>query len=971
MNISRSKISLGYVIVVVFLLVVISVSSFIASSSTEKELNSVVNEVIPLNNLAESLLIDLMNMESGLWGYEVTQDEKYLEPYDYGKAQLQDDLLAMAKFQKKYPGLRSVMEGDALPQIQRLQEHYASQIELIQTGKLSDAIKRVSMDKNQMDRFRQIHAKLTAEIELIAAEAYTSAQTAEKRARVIVFIGGGIAIIVGLFSFFIFNRANRAEAKLRKSEETYRHMAESLEVQNEEIIAQQEEQEATLEKLSQRELELEAISSYQEKLTGSTDMADFLNSSLPALLESLQLDAALLVLKTSDGDGADTSYQVAYSIGYPSILPTMLESELFGMARRVLKEKTPLECVRQATVQESGFHQGITHAIDRYYPLFNDEHEAIGFLLLTGYLNSPDEQKTRLAKGLIHQFGLAFLAQQMNEERRRQAARLETLYEQLQQEKAAMEEQRDLINNILESTHEGMMMCDASGKLMFFNHRMNDFLRLSGRIGESIADISRELLDSSPSFARVSQSIRGLLRGDLNTLTERFSFNDGDEQQRYVELYAIRMMVERHGEELGFLFVFRDRTEEEKVDEMKNEFISIVSHELRTPLASVLGFIEILLNRQLTPEKQQRYLQTVYKEATRLSTLINDFLDLQRMESGKQIYHFAPVELGGLLQEVVEQWRGKQSHDISLQLPEHEVWIRGDADRLKQVAHNLLSNAIKYSPQADRVDLTLRQEGQAVQFLVQDYGLGIPEEAKDKLFSKFYRVDNSDRRQIGGTGLGLSIVREIVEGHEGSIAFDSEMGAGTTFIVTLQAYRVGTADDSIMILEDDDNLAKLIQVALAKLQIPTMHVRSAEEGILALHRIEEGGPRLCIVDIHLEGTKNGWDFIAELYRHPRFYRTPVIVSTALEPPQDYHEKDIEKFLRKPFSMDKLLQAAEHLLSNTDRHPAYIFPAQDENFLTNTLAKNGIEVEEITRKSDLIEIEPKTRRPSGAESSGSD
>ncbi|KPV55933.1 PhoR protein [Paenibacillus sp. A3] len=968
MNMTRSKISLGYVIVVISLLVMISVSSFVASSSTEKELNSVVNEVIPLNNLAESLLVDLVNMESGLRGYEVTQDEKYLEPYDFGKAQLQDDLLAMAAFQKKYPGLRSVMEGDAIPQIQRLQEHYASQIELIRAGKLPDAIKRVSMGKNQMDRFRQIHTKLTSEIELIAAEAYSSAQTAEKRARVIVFIGGGIAIIVGLFSFFIFNRANQAEAKLRKSEETYRHMAESLEVQNEEIIAQQEEQEATLEKLSQRELELEAISSYQEKLTGSTDMADFLNASLPALLESLNLDAALLVLKTPGGDGAEASYQVAYSIGYPSTLPTMLESELFGMARRVLKEKMPLESVRQATAQEGGFHQGITHAIDRYYPLFNDEHETTGFLLLTGYLTSPDEQKTRLAKGLIRQFGLAFLAQQMNEERRRQSARLEALYEQLQQEKAAMEEQRDLINNILESTHEGMMMCDASGKLMFFNHRMNDFLRLSGRTGESIAEISRELLDRSPSFARVSQSIRGLLRGDLNTLTERFSFTDGEEQQRYVELYAIRMMVERHDEELGFLFVFRDRTEEEKVDEMKNEFISIVSHELRTPLASVLGFIEILLNRQLTPEKQQRYLQTVYKEATRLSTLINDFLDLQRMESGKQIYHFAPVELGGLLQEVVEQWRGKQSHDISLHLPQQEVWVRGDADRLKQVAHNLLSNAIKYSPQAERVDLTLRQDGQDVQFLVQDYGLGIPEEAKDKLFSKFYRVDNSDRRQIGGTGLGLSIVREIVEGHEGTVAFESEMGAGTTFTVTLQAYRVGTADNSIMILEDDDNLAKLIQVALAKLHIPTMHVRSAEEGILALHRIEEGGPRLCIVDIHLEGTKNGWDFIGELYRHPKFYRTPVIVSTALEPPQDYHEKDIEKFLRKPFSMDKLLQVAEQLLSNTDRHPAYIFPAQDENFLTNTLAKNGIEVEEITRKPDLIEIEPKTRRPSGDEGS---
>lgn len=187
------------------------------------------------------------------------------------------------------------------------------------------------------------------------------------------------------------------------------------------------------------------------------------------------------------------------------------------------------------------------------------------------------------------------------------------------------------------------------------------------------------------------------------------------------------------------------------------------------------------------------------------------------------------------------------------------------------------------------------------------------------------------------------------------------MGQGSVFTVTLNAYQIGNAEGSILLLEDDDNVAKLIQVALMKLQIPTIHVRSAEEGLLVLGRIDRYPPRLCIVDILLEGPQSGWDFLTELYRHPRFHRTPVIVSTALEPPSDDQEKDLEKYLRKPFTVDKLLQVAEHLLFHTDRRPAYIFPPQDESLIRSRLAKNGIEIETITTDGDLIQIEPKPKQ----------
>lgn len=602
----------------------------------------------------------------------------------------------------------------------------------------------------------------------------------------------------------------------------------------------------------------------------------------------------------------------------------------------------------------------MTHAIDQYHPLFDDKQEVIGFLLLTSYLSSRTEQQDRAGKGLMRQFGLAFLAQQMNEDRHAQSQNLEQLNEQLQHEKALIEEQRDLIENILESTNEGMMLCDASGKLLFANHRMKSYFTVAEHSGENWTELARNIEKVIPSFSPVRLAMEGLLNGSLDRLTERFAFMDEDDQQRYMELYATKVGDKKNKYERGYLFVFRDRTEEEKVDEMKNEFISIVSHELRTPLASVLGFIEILLHRQLTQDKQQKYMQTIYKEAHRLSTLINDFLDLQRMESGKQVYHFAPVELISVIHEVAEQWKEKLSHDIQIEADNPEVWVRADSDRLKQVAHNLISNAIKYSPQADKVNILIESQDRQVKLHVSDYGLGIPEEAKSKMFTKFYRVDNSDRRQIGGTGLGLAIVKEIVDAHHGVITFDSVMGEGTTFTVQLESYTFPNVDGSIIVLEDDDNLAKLIQVALGKLDIPTVHLRSAEEGMAALARVKKSPPRLCIVDIHLEGSKNGWDFMAELYDHPTFYRTPVIVSTALEPPLNYHEKDIEKFLRKPFSMEKLLQVAEQLLYHTDNQPAYIFPEQDEALITSSLRKRGIEVNEITHGQDTIQVELKRK-----------
>ncbi|WNR44375.1 ATP-binding protein [Paenibacillus roseipurpureus] len=949
---TRSRISMLYVILIVALLALVSVSNYMASRNMEKENAAIVNDAIPILTTANSLLTNLINQETGLRGYEISQNEQFLEPFNQGRAQTATDLSTMAVLDKKYPTLQIIMDTQVIPAITNLQKYHDTTLELARAGKFDEAKARINGGRTLMDRYRVIHTSIENNIEQITAGAYEASQKAGQTSRMITMVGSLVALLTGGLSIIISIRSLQAEKELRKSEETYRYMAESLEAQNEEIIAQQEEQQLTLAKLSERERDLELISSYQEKLTGYVKMKDFLVHTLPALLDSLAQDAALVVLERHSEDGS-VSYEVIHSMGYPKAYVQASRSELFGPAKRVFDEGTTIVHTRDVSGQELGIHGGMTRAVDQYIPLTDDKQAVIGFLLLTSYqCASALDDNQRLTKGLVRQFGLAFYAQVVNDEKIQQANSLAELNDQLTVEKQLLEGQRDLIQNILESAHEGMMMCDSQGTILFANQRMNRYFGLHNRVNENLVACSYEIGAETPSFHGVAASIEALIDRSLSHLTQRFNFQQEDHFQ-HAELYAT--VVSEGTEQQGYLFVFRDRTEEERIDEMKNEFISIVSHELRTPLASVLGFIEILLHRELSQEKQKRYMETIYNEAQRLSNLINDFLDLQRMESGRQSYHFAPIQLPSLVKDIAEQWEDKQQHRVVIHHQESELWVRADVDRLRQVFDNLISNAIKYSPAADQIDIHLTAHEGKVTIAIQDYGLGIPQDANEHMFSKFFRVDNSDRRQIGGTGLGLAIVKEIVEGHNGHISYTSEMGHGTTFRIELDQHVLNGLDGKIVIFEDDDNLAKLIKVALNKLSLPSIQLRSAEEGMIALHRCEGEGPLLFIVDIHLEGEKTGWDFIAELYKHPVHAQTPVIVSTALDPPHDYHEKEIEKYLKKPFTMERLVQVAKRLLDNKSSL-AYVFPSQNKETLSTTLQRNGIQVVKMQETHDMIEVD---------------
>jgi signal transduction histidine kinase len=223
-------------------------------------------------------------------------------------------------------------------------------------------------------------------------------------------------------------------------------------------------------------------------------------------------------------------------------------------------------------------------------------------------------------------------------------------------------------------------------------------------------------------------------------------------------------------------------------ERLKSELVSIVSHELRTPLTSVLGFTSMLVKRDLDEDSRRQYLEIVDSQTRRLSTLVDRFLDLRRIEEGKLELASERVDLRPLIHEQGLLYVGaSEPHRLVEHLPgDGSLTVTGDPERLAQVIGNLLSNAVKYSPGGGTVEVDAERQADVVRVHVRDEGIGIPEAHRPKIFTKFYRGDAGETG-ISGTGLGLAVTRDVVEAHGGRIGFVSSPGKGSTFWFELPA----------------------------------------------------------------------------------------------------------------------------------------------------------------------------------------
>ncbi|HEX5773113.1 MAG TPA: ATP-binding protein [Geomobilimonas sp.] len=229
-----------------------------------------------------------------------------------------------------------------------------------------------------------------------------------------------------------------------------------------------------------------------------------------------------------------------------------------------------------------------------------------------------------------------------------------------------------------------------------------------------------------------------------------------------------------------------DITEHKDLERLKDEMVSAVSHEMRTPLTAMLGFTEFMLENEVAREEQQTYLGTMQRETLRLNELIGNFLDLQRLNARRQSFVFSPLAIEAVVGEAIALFQAvSEKHHLVIDCPPDLPKVRGDGTQLYHVLTNLISNAIKYSPYGGTVTVGAHLEEGMVIVRVRDEGIGIPTEELERVFERFYRVDNTDRRTIGGTGLGLSLVREIVHAHQGRAWVESKPGKGSSFYIAL------------------------------------------------------------------------------------------------------------------------------------------------------------------------------------------
>jgi PAS domain S-box-containing protein len=365
------------------------------------------------------------------------------------------------------------------------------------------------------------------------------------------------------------------------------------------------------------------------------------------------------------------------------------------------------------------------------------------------------------------------------------------------------EEALQLRDRAMGATTEGITISDPSlpdHPLIYAN---SGFERLTGYTREDVMGRNCRFLQGVDTDPAAVEEIRAALR-DKHECTVEF-LNYRKDGSPFWNRLSITPVYDGAGQVSHFIGVQSDITQRKEVEQLKNDLVSTVSHELRTPLTSLRGFAELMLKRDFPAQKQRQFLSIIHNEAVRLTALINDFLDIQRIESGRQTYDFACTELAPLLEGALAVFtRGESKHSLRVAALEPGLSVYIDADRVRQVLTNLLSNAIKYSPQGGTVTVGMRREGNEVVVWVADQGMGIPCEVIPRLFSKFFRVDCKETRSINGTGLGLALVKAIIEAHNGRVWVESAVGVGSTFFFTLPLASAQEARNTPLTLPEQD-----------------------------------------------------------------------------------------------------------------------------------------------------------------------
>ena len=352
----------------------------------------------------------------------------------------------------------------------------------------------------------------------------------------------------------------------------------------------------------------------------------------------------------------------------------------------------------------------------------------------------------------------------------------------IEEELSIAQRSRENILTLLDNISDPIIFVEADGTITFANLAAQKITR-----SEPIARKIYEAIEDYYVIEMFEETVRTWQAQESKIV---LYVND---EKRYYSCNMIPVILPRG--ERRVVIMMRDVTKEHELNELRKQFVSNVSHELRTPLTSIHGYAETLLSDpEMDAETRKRFLTIIENESARMSRMINDLLDLERLESGEARFEFKETDLCVVVNyvlSIVEPLANEHGVQVEIQCEPVSIWA--DQDRMVQMILNLVDNAIKYTSLKEigdkRVKVRVTREGKHAIVAVSDTGPGIPKEALPRLFDRFYRVDKGRSRKMGGSGLGLSIVKSIVERHGGEISVNSEVGVGTTFIVKLPIER--------------------------------------------------------------------------------------------------------------------------------------------------------------------------------------
>ena len=357
------------------------------------------------------------------------------------------------------------------------------------------------------------------------------------------------------------------------------------------------------------------------------------------------------------------------------------------------------------------------------------------------------------------------------------ASALDEMTQQLQRRLTQASDEKERLRAVLQGMVEGVLVLDRSGRVILANPRLRELFGVWGGVeGRPALEVIRRA-DVESALVEAATAREPVLR-------ELHLTADGD---RHLEMHAVRFPAQ--GALLGTVAVFHDVSEIRRLEDIRRDFVANVSHELRTPLTAIRGFAETLRGSELPVEQSRQYLDVILRHADRLGALIEDLLELSRIEGGTRELALEPIDSAalarGLLQDLKPRLDARRLQAECRAGPAPLAYA--DRRALEQVLLNLLDNAIKYSEPGGRIELSISGSTAGVRIDVRDTGIGIPEADRARIFERFYRVDKARARDLGGTGLGLAIVKHLVQAQDGEVFVSSREGHGSTFTVRLPA----------------------------------------------------------------------------------------------------------------------------------------------------------------------------------------